>query len=541
MRSRGWRRGLVAFFILAASAAHADAQVAAGNARGLTLEEALRMAEGASEDVRIAQAGVQRARGEQLRARSEYFPQLFGSLGYTRTLESEFSALSGGTRDTTTSTQDCGSFTPNPGLPLNTRVDSLEAAVRCQSTENPFAAFADLPFGREHQYNLGLSLSQTVFAGGRLRAQSRVAQATGVSADIALTSSRAQLMLDVAQAYYDAALADRLVAISQATLQQAETTLRQVRVAREVGDQPEFELLRAQVTRDTQEPLVIQRTADRDLAYMRLKQLLNLPLDQPLTLTTELVDAQLTPVTQVASEVLGLPLDTAVSTRAPVRQAQTGVDVQENLLRIARAQRLPTLSLSSQYGRVGYPTDMLPPSWNQFRTNWTVSASAQVPLFTGRRIKGEEQIAQANLAEARARFDQTRELAALDARDAAERLEAAEASWRASAGTVEQANKAFTIAEVRFREGASTQLELADSRILLQQAQANRAQAGRNLQVARMRVALLPYLPLGAGQSGAPASFGPPAGGAATPAPLLAPRQTGGSAPPMQAGQGRGN
>ena len=76
-------------------------------------------------------------------------------------------------------------------------------------------------------------------------------------------------------------------------------------------------------------------------------------------------------------------------------------------------------------------------------------------------------------------------------------LLAARATWEASAGTIQQATRAFQIAEVRFREGVSTQLELSDSRLLLQQSQANRAQAARDLQVARARMALLPDLPLG--------------------------------------------
>ena len=67
---------------------------------------------------------------------------------------------------------------------------------------------------------------------------------------------------------------------------------------------------------------------------------------------------------------------------------------------------------------------------------------------------------------------------------------------------VEQAARAYSIAQVRYREGLSTQVELADSRILLQQAQANRAVAARDLQIAQARVALLPYLPLGTGGQG---------------------------------------
>jgi hypothetical protein len=68
----------------------------------------------------------------------------------------------------------------------------------------------------------------------------------------------------------------------------------------------------------------------------------------------------------------------------------------------------------------------------------------------------------------------------------------------------------------------STQLELTESRLLLQQARANRAQAARDFQVARLRLALLKDLPLGAGGASGTGSGGgggitvPAAGGAGT-------------------------
>jgi outer membrane protein TolC len=483
-----------AIFVCGAQAV-AGQQTPAGAIR-LSLADALRLAEESSEQVGIAGAVVQRARGQERQAKSEYFPQIFASAGYTRTLATEFSSFSGGGTSDTIRTPTCGTFIPNPSLPLQERVDSLEKAVDCAANANPFAAFSDLPFGRENQVNLGLSLSQTVFSGGRVQAQNRIADAARETAEIGFRSARAQLALDVTQAYYDAQLTDRLLAIARASLDQAETTLTQVRLAEEVGNQPEFELLRAQVTRDTQQPVVIQRTADRDLAHMRLKQLLDLALDAPLELTTDLDRDAMETVVPVVARALDLELDTTVDARAPVRQAAKAVDVQQDLVRVARAQRLPSLQVSSQYGRVAYPSDGFP-GWNDFRTNWTVSASASVPLFTGGRIRGDEMVAEANLREARERLDMTRELAALDNRNAVERLRAAEATWRASAGTVQQAVKAYSIAEIRFQEGISTQLELNDSRLVMQQARANRVLASRDLQVARVRVALLPYLPLG--------------------------------------------
>jgi outer membrane protein TolC len=114
-------------------------------------------------------------------------------------------------------------------------------------------------------------------------------------------------------------------------------------------------------------------------------------------------------------------------------------------------------------------------------------------------------IARAGVEQARLRLRQTEEQARLDARNTLATGEEAEARWAASTGTVRQAQRAYQIAEIRYREGISTQTELSDSRLQLQEAQANRAQAARDLQVARARLALLKDLPLG-GATGAPAA-----------------------------------
>jgi outer membrane protein TolC len=500
---RWTRRAALAAALALAGPALAQQPASTEARRALTLDEALRLAEDASETVQVARAGLTRSRGEMLQARSEGLPQLSGSLSYSRALASEFQGIGGGAEPDTTlpaPPQNCGRYTPNPALPIEQRLDSLEHAVNCAANANPFAAFGDLPFGRENTWRIGLNLSQPVFTGGRIQAQNRIARAGRTRAELELATQRAQLALDVTQAYYDAALADRLVGIAEATLQQVETTLEQTRLARQVGNQPEFELLRAQVTRDNQVPVLIQRRSDRDLAYARLMLLLDLPTDEPVSLTTSLDETVAVPVARFAANeaLLG---DTTAANRAAVQQAQTLVDVQQSALRIARSQRLPNLSVNSQFGRVAYPEGAFP-GWNDFRSNWTVGATLAMPIFTGGRIRGDEMVARANLLEAQARVRQAHDAARLDTRVALERLESARAQYQASAGTVQQAQRAYGIAEVRFREGISTQVELSDSRILLQQAQANRAVAARDLQIAQARVALLPFLPFGSAGQG---------------------------------------
>jgi outer membrane protein len=466
-----------------------------GTRRTISLDEAVRIAEAQSEAVRIARAGVERAEGQQYQARSQRLPQLSGSAGYTRTLASQFSVAAGPAVDTTKPAPPpapCDQYLRDATATNDERLTGLEESSRCALGGNPFSSFGSLGFGAKNQYNLGLAFSQSLFAGGRIAAQNAVADAGRRSADIELTAQRAQIRLNVTQAYFDAALADRLVALAESSAVQTENVLKQTRLARNVGNVSEFELLRAQVSSANQRPIVIQRQSAREVAYLTLKQVLNLPLDSALQLTTAVDDSV---ATNAALRNLGITSDTAAIDRATVRQAALAIDAQRGLLKVAKGQRYPTLALTSAYGKVAFPLGSFPQS-GDFRTNWTIALASQVPLFTGGRIKGDQMVAEANVRDAQARYDQLRKLAALDARVTINDLVQARAEWQASLGTAEQAARAYSIAEVRYKEGISTQIELNDSRILLEQAVTNRALAARNLQVARVKLALLPELPL---------------------------------------------
>lgn len=478
---------------LAAQATPASSDTAV---RRLSLPQALELAEQRSEAVGLARADVSRNAGLRRQARSGYFPQLSGTASYQRTLRSQFSTFASDTTstDTTASPARCLEFTPDPTLPIEQRLDSLESAVSCASRFNPFAAFGTLPFGRENTYRFGLSASQTLFSGGRVGGQVASAEAGVRSAEFGLTAARAQTLLDVTQAYYDAVLDDHLVRIAEATLEQADTTLSQTQLARQVGNQSEFDLLRAKVTRDNQRPIVIQRRADRDVAYDRLRQLLDLPAATPLTLTTELGDTALVEAAPLTTLLASIK-DTTTDGRMPVRQAAEAVRAQEGALRAVRGSRLPQLVLSSDFADIGFPSNGSP-FGTDYVADWTVSVALSLPLFTGGRLKGQVESARADVASARLRLQQTRERSDLDARTAAVQLGSAIAAWEASAGTEEQAQRAYEIAEVRYREGVSTLTELNDQRIQLAQAQITRARAARDLQVARVRLALQPVLPL---------------------------------------------
>jgi outer membrane protein len=470
-------------------------------ARPLSLDDAIRLAARESEQLQIARAGIMRASGGVKQARSQYLPQVNSSLAYARTLRSQFSALAGSSPTDTTPSALRPQALCAPTIPANAtpaeRQAILAQATTCASQS---IDFSKVGFGARNAYTLGLTVSQNVYTGGRVAGQTSSANAQQRSAEIELVAQRAQLALDVTQAYFDAVLADRLVTIADTTLAQTEELLRQTQVARQVGNQSEFDLLRATVTRDNQRPVIISRRGDRDVAYLRLKQLLNIPLEETLQLTTP-IDEPATITEVIAANAASDSTaprpssDTTTADRAPVRESEEAVRSQEGLLKVARADQRPTFALTSNYQRLFFPNSFLP-TLSQYSENWTIGGSIGLALFSGGRITGQIEVAQANLDEARARLQQSKELTALDTRVSINQLQTAEAAFAASRGTAQQAQRAYSIDQLRYKEGISTQTDLTQSRLLLEQAFANQAQSARDLAVARARVALLRDLPI---------------------------------------------
>ena len=441
----------------------------------LSLADALTMAARKNEGVAIAAAGVQRARGQQAQVDAQRKPQIAGTVAYQRAIQNQFAEITQRFSNPDDSSSGGGGFT-----------DSPIARIFAAPTTAIFA----------------LNATQNLYSAGRIPAARAGARAGRSAAEIAYTAATSQAALEVAQAYFDAVASDQLVAIAESSLVLVDRTLSQVKLAREVGTAAEFDLLRATVARDNQRPVVIRAEGARTAAYLRLKQLLDLPLNAPLTLTTPIRDdagARANPIgpLTLADDRILVP-DTAVAARAPVRQAEAAVRAQESAVRAAKLARLPALQLSSTYQRFAYPPDgsFLPSALDLYFPNWNVSLGLSVPVLAGGRLKGERMVAEANLAEAQQRLQQSREGAALDALLALNQFAQAEAAYLASVGTDAQAAKAYQIAEVRFKEGVSTTLELTEVRVQLEQARLQRVNAARDLEVARLRLALLKDLPL---------------------------------------------
>ena len=415
----------------------------------ISIEDAIRRAAPVSEEVDIATHAVRRAKSEATKADSGWYPQVTASASYTHTFKSEYDGL----------------FDNAPGG----------------------AGLSNLPFGRDNTWRFGIAIRQNVFGGGRTLAAGRSADAARSAAAIQLSSARAQAVLRATEAYYDALLADRRVKIASETLAQAERSRDQTDEGYREGRLSEFDLLRARVAVQTQEPVVTQRKAERRLAFLHLKQVLDIPTWKSVELTSDLATP---PPIESAGKSTTLERASVRQARAQVRMSRAAVDV-------AQAEHYPSVDLTMDWGRVAYPKGTFP-TWDDFRTNWTGGVMVTVPLFTGFRISKQVSSAEESLAQSRAKLRQAKKAARYDSEKASSDISTAKALMDKSSAALVQAEKAHRIAALRYREGVSTELEVNDARLAVERAKLSQAQAARDLRVAKVRMALLGQLPLAA-------------------------------------------
>lgn len=468
--SAGHIRRVAAGLVLAAILFHGgwlSAQVAAQrpDTLELTIDAAVRRAVDGSDEVRLARAQADWAGAQVRLARSDVFPQINAFGTYTRTFDSPFATEDSGP------TPDSLIFRPDPTLPLADRVAYLENNVGLAAMSGLGSLFGDLPFGRDHAWSFGVTASQTLFS-PRLGSAIRIANQVNRIAGLAITEEEAEMTLQVRTAYYRALLAREMAAISREALAQARSFLAEERQREDAGVASELEVLRAEVEMANLEPQLVASENAAELAELDLKRLLNLPLDQPVRLTSTLAAPAAAPDDPSAGDVASM-----LARRASVESAERQVQVRKHQVTMARNAFLPSLSLRMNYGKLVYPERMLGFSGQRWSTDWNAALSIDLPIFTGFRRFADTDAARAELSQAELQLGQLTEAVQLQYEQARTERARAWSAIEARRQTVDQADRVHSLTVLRYERGLATQLEVSGARLSLLQARTNLAQA----------------------------------------------------------------
>ncbi len=312
----------------------------------------------------------------------------------------------------------------------------------------------------------GLEVRQTLysFKVGRAIKAARLARQLG-GAD--LRRAQQQIALETVKAYNALLYAMEQRRVQQSALEQREKHLELTRNRHAAGVATELEVLRAQVNVENQRVEVTRTEGVVELARAQLNALMLRPMDAPVTPSDTLTYAALD-VTQeqVKREALANRPDLAV--------AEFTEGVRQQLVGVARAEHLPSLDFTGNYGRSTAKPE------NFFETDfskWTAAINVKVPLFDGRRTAGK--VAQAEAELDKSRQDKTALInrIRLEAMDAAVRLQVAARVIKAAELNVAQARKALGMTQANYKYGAATPLDVTDAQNALVQAETTLALA----------------------------------------------------------------
>jgi len=437
-----------------------------GDTIALSLEEAVARAVESSQEIRLARAQMDQASAQVTAARAVALPQITANVGYTRTFASPFDT---GARS---ELPDSLRFSPDPTAPLEERVRYLEDRAPIAGLGGLGSLFGDLPFGRRNTYVAAITGTQLLYSGGRVGAALRIAGDFEEAARLNLVEQAAEIELQVRTAYHRALLAQQMEEIALAAVEQAEAFLEEERLRHRAGRASDLDVMRAEVAAENLRPSLVQARNAAELALLDLKRLLDLPLKQPLVLTTELSPPS-------PSELATPPAaseESLLNRRAALEAARRQVSIREQQVRIAKGAFLPTVSLQMSYGRQLYPDRVFDFSTDP-RTDWSATIGVQLPIFEGFKRTAELDQARAELDAAKLQLAQLEEAIELQYRQALGERERAGAEIAARQRTVEQAERVYELTTLRYERGLATQLEVSEARLALLQARTNLAQA----------------------------------------------------------------
>src|SRR2546422_8942250 len=236
-----------------------------------------------------------------------------------------------------------------------------------------------------------VSLTQSLY-NAELRNQYLARKRDAQASTLSIQDSRDVVVFAVGTAYMQVIASAARVETAKAQLASAGELDQQTanRVKNEVS--PEIDSIRAQVERQSAEQRLTNATNQLEKNKLTLARIIGLAIDQDFALTDPLAYH---PLAGISSET---SLDEALRSRADLRSAEASLQAAVFSVRAQKAQRLPIVSVTADYGGGGA-------NIGNFNQGYTVAGNISVPIYTGGRIRADIAQAQADLARREAEYE----------------------------------------------------------------------------------------------------------------------------------------
>jgi outer membrane protein TolC len=256
--------------------------------------------------------------------------------------------------------------------------------------------------------------------------------------------------LVVGTAYLAVIEADSRIVAQDAQVRNAQALYDQAVEQLQAGTSPKIDVTRSGVQLHTEQYNLSIARNNFAIAKLTLSRAIGLPLGQQFELADRLPYKDLEP--QTVEEALS----SAYKSRSDFRASLTSVKSAQQQLSAARAERYPVVAASGNYGVQG-------PNPGSLHGAFTFQGGVTVPVFTGGRIKGDLEQAEASLRQRKAEAENLRGQIDYDVRTAFLNLQAAREQVAVARQNVDLANENLGRSQERFRAGVTDSVEVVQA------------------------------------------------------------------------------
>lgn len=284
-------------------------------------------------------------------------------------------------------------------------------------------------------------------------------------------ASKIDMTKQVKDAYFAVLLAKNSLKVLERSINNAKETLKTTQTSFEQGVVSEYDLIRAKVQVNNLNPTYISAKNGLELAILQLKMILSLPQDQEIVFVENLEDFSDRIISVSAAES-----ERAANNNSDIRQLDLNIVSLKHSLRMINSQHLPSLSAFGQYSYQTQADDFKFADYN-----WVGSAAVglqlSIPIFNGRTVVNKAKQLKISLQELELQKQYASDGIELQIQSAINSMKAAQEQLLVNKDAINQAERGYEIAKVRYQTGTGTIIELNDSELSMTQANLNYQQS----------------------------------------------------------------
>lgn len=310
-----------------------------------------------------------------------------------------------------------------------------------------------------NNYDAHITASQLVYDFGRRDALIDLFKTYKLSSEDKISLIKNNLTYQTVQIFYTILFLEKSVEVKNEQINTLEKHLDITTKKFQSGSATDFDVLTTKVRIANAENQKIDIENELRKAEINLRSILNIPASTPLKLIGEFkVDS-----TSYNSTSL---IEHALENRSEMRLAK---DAENSLLsakQVASLENMPSLRALGQYGfKNGYE-----PNLDVLRGNWVLGVSASIPIFNGNLRDKKIEEADANQKSASANILALEKNITLEVEQATADLNANNLKFNTAQLQLDQAMQAVLRAEIKYRDGVITNLDLLDATTSLAEA-----------------------------------------------------------------------